>query len=209
MTPYPSSVEKEMKKFFDSLSEKDKRRYAAIETLKLSHGGRNYISQILGCNRKTIRRGIQELKDLPENISYTERIRVPGAGRKQYDNIPCIDEKFLDVLRENTAGNPMDEKVLWTNLTQQEISEKLAEKYQICVSTQIVRKLLIKHNYRRRKAQKKQTMKATKNRNEQFENIARIKSEYETSGNPIISMDTKKKRTLATIIGMVTCILKK
>jgi rRNA-processing protein FCF1 len=103
----------------------------------------------------------------------------------------------------------MDEKVLWTNLTQQEISEKLAEKYQIYVSTQIVRKLLKKHNYRRRKAQKKQTMKTAKNRNEQFENIARIKSEYETSGNPIISMDTKKKRTLATIIGMVTCILKK
>src|SRR5450756_1366847 len=74
---------------------------------------------------------------------------------------------------------------------------------------QIVRKLLKKHNYRRRKAQKKQTMKTAKNRNEQFENIARIKSEYETSGNPIISMDTKKKRTLATIIGMVTCILKK
>lgn len=209
MIPYPSSVEKKMKKFFDSLSEKDKRRYAAIETLKLGHGGRKYISQILGCNRKTIRRGIQELKDLPENISYTEQIRGPGAGRKQYDNIPCIDEKFLDVLRENTAGNPMDEKVLWTNLTQQEISEKLAEKYQIYVSTQIVRKLLKKHNYRRRKAQKKQTMKTAKNRNEQFENIARIKSEYETSCNPIISMDTKKKRTLATIIGMVTCILKK
>jgi hypothetical protein len=59
MTPYPSSVEKEMKKFFDSLSEKDKRHYAAIETLKLGHGGRKYISQILGCNRKTIRRGIR------------------------------------------------------------------------------------------------------------------------------------------------------
>jgi ribosomal protein L11 len=196
MIPYPSSVEKEMKKFFDSLSEKDKRRYAAIETLKLGHGGRKYISQIFSCNRKTIRRGIQELKDLPDNISYTERIRGFGGGRKQYDNIPCIDEKFLEVLRENTAGNPMDEKVLWTNLTQQEISEKLAEKYQIYVSTQIVRKLLKKHNYRRRKAQKKQTMKAAKNRNEQFENIARIKSEYEKSGNPIISMDTKKKEDI-------------
>jgi len=193
---YPLSVEKEMKKFFDSLSEKDKRRYAAIETLKLGHGGRKYISQILGCNRKTIRRGIQELKGLPDNITYTERIREPGAGRKQYDNIAGIDEKFLEILRENTAGNPMDEKVLWTNLTHKEISEKLAEKYQIYVSTQIVRKLLRKHNYRKRKAQKKQTMKAARYRNEQFENIARIKSEYEDSGNPIISMDTKKKEDI-------------
>jgi len=45
--PYKTSIEKSMKKFYDSLCEKDKRRYAAIESEKLSHGGVNYISTLL------------------------------------------------------------------------------------------------------------------------------------------------------------------
>ena len=39
MTPYPSQVAEEMKKFYDSLTEKDKRRYAAVESLKFGRGG--------------------------------------------------------------------------------------------------------------------------------------------------------------------------
>ncbi|WP_221899945.1 hypothetical protein [Bathymodiolus platifrons methanotrophic gill symbiont] len=46
-----------MKKFYDSLCEKNKRRYAAIESEKLSHGGVNYISALLECDPKTIRQG--------------------------------------------------------------------------------------------------------------------------------------------------------
>ena len=69
-----------MKKFYDSLCEKDKRRYAAIESAKLSHGGVNYISALLECDAKTIRRGQKELIDLEGN---TTRIRQPGGGRKK------------------------------------------------------------------------------------------------------------------------------
>ncbi|MBU1683555.1 hypothetical protein KJ742_06465, partial [Patescibacteria group bacterium] len=45
------------------------------------------------------------------------------------------------------------------------------------------------HNYRRRKAQKNKCIKTVKNRNEQFENIAKLKHEYRINGEPIISMD--------------------
>ncbi len=194
MMPYSLLIEQEMRKFYNTLSEKDKRRYAAIEALKLGHGGIVYISQVLGCSRRTITKGINELKNLPDNSAHDKRTRKQGGGRKSYDKkIPDIDEKFIDVLREYTAGDPMDENVLWTNLTLSEISKLLAEKHQIQVSRQVIRKLLKKHNYRRRKAQKKQTMKFVKNRNEQFENINRLKSEYKAAGNPIISIDTKKK----------------
>lgn len=85
MIPYDTSVEQEMKKFYDTLSEKDKRRYAAIEALKLGHGGTVYISQVFGCNRKTITTGINELKGLPANGGSDKRIRKPGAGRKKYN----------------------------------------------------------------------------------------------------------------------------
>lgn len=85
MKPYDTSIEQEMIKFHCSLSEKDKRRYAAIEALKLGHGGIIYISEVLGCDRKTISTGIKELRELPDNSKRDKRIRKAGAGRKTYD----------------------------------------------------------------------------------------------------------------------------
>ena len=61
--PYDIEVEERMKIFYDSLSEKDKRRYAAIETMKLPYGGQTYISEVLECDPKTIQQGISELSD--------------------------------------------------------------------------------------------------------------------------------------------------
>ena len=90
----------------------------------------------------------------------------------------------------------MDEKVRWTNLLPWEIAQRLVERYEIEVSRTVIRKLLKKHHYRRRQALKKQTMKNVPHRNEQFENIARLIAEYQETGNPIMSMDTKKKEYL-------------
>jgi hypothetical protein len=91
----------------------------------------------------------------------------------------------------------MDEKVRWTNLTIAQIVAALAQDHNIQVSKTVVRKLLKKHDYRRRQAQKRMTMKDDiPYRNEQFENISRLRAEYEAAGNPIVSMDTKKKEHL-------------
>jgi hypothetical protein len=58
--PYSDKIEERMQIFCESLSEKDRRRYAAVETLKLPYGGQTYISSILGCDAKTIQQsGIQ------------------------------------------------------------------------------------------------------------------------------------------------------
>ena len=59
---YGKSVEEGMINFYDSLSEKDKRRYAAVEALKLPHGGRVYICGLLGCDLKTIQQGLSDLE---------------------------------------------------------------------------------------------------------------------------------------------------
>ena len=64
--PYEKSVEEEMKSFYDSLSEKDRRRYAAIEVRKLAYGAKQYISNILDCDYKTIERGLLDLKNEEE-----------------------------------------------------------------------------------------------------------------------------------------------
>jgi hypothetical protein len=196
MQPYAPDMEATMKRFYDSLNEKDRRRYAGIEALKLGHGGRSYIASVLGCSRRTVSKGAREVSGL-RTREVEARIRQPGGGRKPYRvRWADIDEKFLEVLRDHTAGDPMDEAVRWTNLTLGEIVAALRKDHSIQVSKWVVRQLLKKHNYRRRKAQKKRTMKQVAHRNEQFENIARLKAQYEAAGNPMVSMDTKKKEYL-------------
>ena len=79
---FDSAIETRMQNFFQTLSEKDQRRYAAVEAERLGHGGIEYISEILGCSTRTISRGIQELDELP-NDPAAGRVRREGAGRKK------------------------------------------------------------------------------------------------------------------------------
>jgi hypothetical protein len=145
-----------MKKLYQTLSEKDKRRYAAVEALKLGHGGQSYIAQLLSCSRNTITEGLKDLAELPDGSGYERPIRQPGGGRKGYEETyPAIDEQFLAVLADHTAGDPMDEQIRWTNLSRQEIADRLAEQYGVRVSRTVIKQLLKKHDYRQRKAQKK------------------------------------------------------
>ena len=193
MQPYDPAMAATMKRLYDSLNEKDRRRYAGIEALKLGFGGRRYIAGVLGCSRRTVSKGAREVSGLSTR-KVEARIRQPGGGRKDYQTQwPGIDEPFLDVLFDHTAGDPMDETVRWTNLSLEEIVTALWADHDIQVSKTVVRQLLKKHGYRRRKAQKKRTMKRVGHRTEQFEHIARLKAEYEAAGHPIVSMDTKKK----------------
>jgi hypothetical protein len=195
MEPYPFEVEEGMRRFYRSLNEKDRRRFAGWEALRFGPGGRSYIARVLGCSRNTVSTGAREVSGLPTH-EVEQRIRTMGGGRKRYSVIwgPVLDEKFLAVLRDHTAGDPMDETVRWTNLTPGEIVKALRSEYELAVSKFVVYQLLKKHNYRRRKAQKKISLKQEiKHRNEQFENIARLKAEFKAAGNPMVSMDTKKK----------------
>ena len=196
MQPYEAPLEKSMKALYDSLSEKDRRRYAGIEALKLGQGGRNYIAQVLGCSRRTVTKGAKEISGLPGR-EVDHRIREPGAGRKPYPlQWAEIDQKFLAVLHDHTAGDPMNEQVRWTNLTMGEIGQALHADHGITVSKQVVRQLLRKHHYRRRQAQKKITMREVPQRNAQFEKIQRLRADYAAAGDPILSMDSKKKEHL-------------
>jgi hypothetical protein len=124
------------------------------------------------------------------------RIRRSGGGRKSSVKKE-LDQAFLKILREHTAGNPMDESVIWTDLTINQIIILLWNTAYIRVSAWTVRKLLKKHGYRRLQAQKRLTMKSgIENRDAQFKNIMKLRTSYEAAGNPVISMDTKKKEAI-------------
>jgi len=78
---YSQEVEEQMKRFYENLSEKEKRRYAALEASKLGHGGQKYICTLLGCSPTTLRVGREEIvhgSTIPKG-----RIRRPGGGKKR------------------------------------------------------------------------------------------------------------------------------
>ena len=87
----------------------------------------------------------------------------------------------------------MRDGVLWTNLSRREISRRLA-KLGTPVSRHTVRKLMKQHGLGQRKVRKKKTLGAHPDRDAQFQNIARLKAEYLAAGDPVISIDTKRRR---------------
>jgi Rhodopirellula transposase DDE domain len=106
-----------------------------------------------------------------------------------------LDENFLTVLQDHTAGDPMSAEVKWTNLSRRQIAGRMSE-LGTPVSRDVVSQLLRKHGYRKRKAMKKKTMGHHQDRNAQFEKITRLKKKYLNAGLPVISIDTKKKELL-------------
>ena len=73
---FDKETEGRMREFFEWLNEKDRRRYAGLEASKLGHGGIIYISEVLGCDRKTVNRGMVEILAPPEE--EPSRIRKKG-----------------------------------------------------------------------------------------------------------------------------------
>ena len=80
MDGYAVEVEQKMQRFFGWLSEKDRRRYAAVEAAKLGHGGVEYIARVLACDAKTIRQGLRELEEAED--AAAGRIRKKGADAR-------------------------------------------------------------------------------------------------------------------------------
>ena len=74
---FSEETEQRMRDFFRSLNERDRRRYEGLEAQKLGHGGVSYISEILGCNRKTVSQGIEEILHPPD--LDPSRVRQKGG----------------------------------------------------------------------------------------------------------------------------------
>jgi Rhodopirellula transposase DDE domain len=192
MPTYSFAIEDQMRSFYQSLSEKDRRRYAAIEAAKLGRGGISYIARVLQCDRHTMRQGFEELDD-SEALDQS-RIRRPGGGRKPREEmIPELERAFLQVLQDHTAGSPMNQAIKWTNLTHQQIKDHLAYDHGIEISVTVVKRLLKAHGFVRRKAQKRTRTGEHRDRDAQFQKIANLKEQYLADGHPVMSIDTKKK----------------
>jgi hypothetical protein len=81
MPVYDARVERQMLNFYRSLSEKDRRRYAAVEAAKLGHGGQAYIARLFGCEPETIAVGTQDVEELPSDAAVG-RVRKKGGSQE-------------------------------------------------------------------------------------------------------------------------------
>lgn len=112
--------------------------------------------------------------------------------------MPDLDAVFCEAIAHYTAGDPMQEGVLWTNLSRPKIAEALAKRG--CpVSVTVVDQLLARHRLGRRSNEKSLPLGRHPQRNRQFEIIARYRQQFADAGNPIVSIDTKRKEFLGLL----------
>jgi hypothetical protein len=195
---YESQVEDRMRAFFDTLSEKDRRRYAAIEAARLGHGGNEYIAEVLGCSTRTIERGLQELEEL-DNDPAAGRVRRPGAGRKKkIESEPELEQNLNSMLEVRIAGDPDEEDVLWTDLSPQQIADVVTE-MGTPISWPVVQDWMRDLGLRRRQIEKSLEGGQSPDRNTQFLRIAELTEENLMAGNPVFSLDTKAKEHLGQL----------
>lgn len=188
-------MEGRIKRMLPLLDEKQRRIFLASEAMSYGYGGISKVSEISGVSIPTIRRGIKEIES-GEAVG-NGRVRKAGGGRKSVEDIyPEIQEKITEIVDGNTYGSP--EKVLsWTTLSLHDIQRMLDEKYGIKVSYRTVGDLLEKLGYSKQANQKMlQVGTPSPNRNEQFEYINDKVKEFTEAGDPVISVDTKKKENI-------------
>jgi len=186
-------MEKRILMMLPQLNEMQKRLFLASEAISFGYGGIAKVMRISGVTRNTIRRGIDELNS---GVKFDGNVRKSGAGPKYVEEkYPGIEDEIRRIIDDKTYGNP--ERVLsYTTYSFRKIADEL-KKYGINVGHDTVGKILESMGYSKQQNQKMlQVGEPHPDRNAQFEHINSIAAEYINEGNPVISVDTKKKENI-------------
>jgi Rhodopirellula transposase DDE domain len=175
-----------------SLNERGRRLFAAAEARSAGHGGISASARATGIARSTIGRGLKDL-DAPDALSGL--VRRPGSGRRALTVIdPTLLEDLRQLLEPATMGDPM-RPLLWVSKSHVKLAAALcAMGHQIAKSS--IPKLLSHLHYRRQVNRK--TLEGSRNpdRDAQFEHINAAVIATQAAGQPVISIDTKKKELI-------------
>lgn len=173
-----------------TLDERGLRLFAAAEAKAFGHGGISVVSRIVGLSRVTITAGIRELDDY--SFCMPGRIRKPGAGRKpKRRQLPNLVGAIESLVEPDSRGDP-ESPLRWTIKSLRQITGILQERG-FEVSRRIVSDVLHDLNYSLQGNNKTLEGKDHPDRDLQFRHInARVKR-FMASGDPVVSVDTKKK----------------
>jgi hypothetical protein len=174
------------------LDERGRRVWAATEALSLGHGGVAAVARATGLAESTIRLGKRELAKRSKRLKTTRRLRHPGAGRKPLTTQDQDLLKALDALVEpTTRGDPMS-PLRWTCKSTRRLAKELCRDGHPVSHTKVGH-LLKELDYSLQATRKTTEGASHPDRNAQFEHInARVK-DFQQRGQPVVSVDTKKK----------------
>ena len=189
-------IENKYQGLADELSERARRRWAAVEAVSLGRGGISAVSAATGLAHSTIRRGIHELTT--GNTPPTGRQRRQGAGRRSAETVdPGVKAALERLVEPESRGDPQS-PLRWTCKSTRRLAEELtAQGHPVGPTT--VRHLLHKAGYSLQANRKTGEGQSHPDRDAQFQFInGRVQSQ-QRQGQPAISVDTKKKEPLGNL----------
>jgi hypothetical protein len=177
------------------LDERACRLWAATEARAIGRGGITRVAEATGLSRVTIRAGLQEL-DRPitaaDRPAATVRLRRPGGGRKPLvDHDPKLLRDLETLVDPVTRGDPMS-PLRWTCKSAAKLAAELQAKGH-AVSERTVNRLLHALDYSLQSNRKTIEGKSHPDRDAQFQYINRRVKAFQRQGQPVVSVDTKKK----------------
>lgn len=173
------------------LDERARRRWAAVEASSLGRGGISAVAAATGLTRNTIRSGLRELAQ-PASPEARRRVRRPGGGRKKRtDDDPGLLAALQALVEPTTRGSPQS-ALRWTCKSTRQLAKEL-KRQQHPASPMTVSRLLRQAGYSLQANRKTREGSGHPDRNAQFEHINRQAQAVQKRGQPVISVDTKKK----------------
>jgi transposase len=178
------------RKLLPRLDERSRRLVAAADCATLGRGGISQVARAAGLSRPTLYQGVRELEGKAPSVG---RIRRPGGGRKSAEEkYPRLGSVLEELVEPATRGDPM-RPLRWTTKSTRKLAEALAGKG-IQVSHRVVAEMLSKLDYSlQANAKSLEEGSNHEDRDAQFEHINQEVREFMRRGEPVISVDTKKK----------------
>ena len=187
-----SDTERRWLRVLSTLNEAQARLFVAERALELGRGGISRLCKLTGMSRPTIYKGVAELRAKRPLTAQSERIRRVGGGRKRVEELePRVKQELSRILKETTAGDPMS-LLKWTAKSTRSIAEELTRRG-YPVSGVTVGRCLHEMDYSLQGNVKSLEGLQHPDRDAQFRYLnAQVKS-FMRSGDPVVSVDTKKK----------------
>lgn len=178
---------------FKNLNERSRRLVSAFIAISITTRNRMILSKFLEIDPKTIAKGIKEL--VSANIIPKGKVRKEGGGRKSLKQIyPDLDTILEEIVSDHVAGDPMNHR-RWIRKSLSFFTEEL-KLQNVKISSSSIRKSFKKLNISLKENLKNISTQHYNDRDLQFKQINRIRKGFLKSGNPVISVDTKKKEKI-------------
>jgi len=176
----------------DMLNERNRRLWAATESISIGYGGDSLVSIATGLARETIRKGRLEISN---GVNITNRLRREGAGRPTVKMTqPGVKEALEQLIDPVTRGDPSS-PLRWTCKSRAKLASGLS-KGGWNISSTTVGRLLHELGYSLQSVRKSREGSSHPDRNEQFEYINAKAASSLRRKQPVISVDTKKKELI-------------